>query len=125
VCLVFTILVFIDDGLDINIESFLVASLCALLFNYVLIRSFKITITDENMRSYDFWGKSHSIEWDSIVDVKPIQIAWLKYVRVIKTSTSRPLWEPIFFNDMYKFKRETTKAGGRKPFKRLPGAPHQ
>ena len=106
VYLIFLIIVFVGDGFDINIEAFFVGSAFVLIFTFVLIRYFKITITNTGIKGYGFWGKYHSIEWEDIVDVKPLRIIGLKYIRVFNTRTKRPLWLPLFLSDMNRFKEE-------------------
>ena len=107
--LVFIALLIIDKGLDIDIEAFIFVSVLALPINYAFVHHFKIIITDDNLRGYDFWGKYHSVEWNSILNVKPIQVAWLKYVRIENSISKRPLWIPLFLNDMSSFNKEAIK----------------
>ena len=100
--LVFVILILIDDGLEINWEAFIFATALMLLINLFLILYYKITINSNSLKGYDVWGIYHTIEWNTIVEVKPIRIAWLKFVKVVNT-TNRPLWLPLFLNDMNLF----------------------
>ena len=108
VFLLYAVIVFIDDGLDVNKIAFLIGSIIALFFNYLMIRFFKITINSEGIKGYDCWGIIHFIEWERIVDVKPIRIFGLKYIRALNKET-RPLWLPLFLSDMNKFKEEIQK----------------
>ena len=104
--ILFSTLVIIDDGLDIDYEAFLFATVCILLLTVAVVRYFKITITDGNLRAYDFWGMYHTLEWNSVTSVKAIRILGLKYVRVYGTTCKRPLWIPLFLNDMSGFEKE-------------------
>ena len=106
---IFSLFIFIDDGLDVNVVAFLISSMFAALMTYMAVRYFKVIITDDYLRGYDFWGKYHSAEWNSIININPIQIAGLKYVRVESTKIKRPLWIPLFLNDMSGFKSEANK----------------
>jgi hypothetical protein len=108
VFLLYALIVFIDDGLDFNRIFFLVGSIIALFFTYLMIRIYKITIRSEGIRGYDCWGIFHFIEWEMITDVKPIRILGLKYIRALNKET-RPLWLPLFLSDMNKFKEEIQK----------------
>lgn len=107
--LIFAILVFIDDGFDVNVEAFIFATGVAVILTYVAIRYFKITITDKSLKGYDCWGKYHTIDWNSITGVKPIRIAGLKYLRIENTDSKRPLWIPHFLDNFSKFKIEVLK----------------
>jgi len=109
VFLIFSLSVFISDGLNVDIEAFIFAFIYITIATYICIRYFKITITDEYLRGYDFWGKYHSVEWNNIISIKPIRIAGLKYVRVESKTLRRPLWVPLFLNDMCSFKAEVNK----------------
>jgi hypothetical protein len=95
-----------DDGLDVNKIDFLIGSIIALFFNYLMIRFFKITINSEGIRGYNFWGKYYFIEWESITETKHIRVVGLKYLRVFSKSIKRPLWVPLFLNNMEKFKKD-------------------
>ena len=107
--LIFCVLLFIDDGLDINFEAFFFGSGLLIILTYRAIRYFKITITDKYLKGYDCWGKYHSVDWASITGVKPIRIAGLKYFRVESTAFKRPLWIPHFLDNISGFKSEAIK----------------
>jgi|SRR5690554_1832861 len=102
----YTLLVVIDDGFDINYEAFLVGLIFVMLFSVVATYYFKITTFENHIRAYDFWGKYHSLEWRNITKVKSIQIVGLKYLRVYGDGQARPLWIPCFLRNMDEFVKD-------------------
>jgi hypothetical protein len=107
--ILFVLLIFIDNGVDINYEAFLVGSSVVAILTYAATRYFKIVVTDNYLRGYDFWGKYHTIDWGSVIGVKPIRIVGLKYLRVDNTESRRPLWIPLFLDDISGFRLEVIK----------------
>lgn len=71
-----------------------------------MVRFYKITITNEGLRGYDFWGVYHTINWKGIIKVTPVKILGLKYIKINNEDSSRPLWIPLFLNDMDGFIKE-------------------
>ena len=117
--LVFFILILVDDGLGIDYEALLFASVIVTILTFVVIRYFKITITDKYLNGYDFWGIYHSVDWGSIMDVKPIRIAGLRYFRIESTMSKRSLWIPFFLDNISGFKKESIKRlGENNPLKK-------
>jgi len=101
--IVFCILVIIDDGLDINWEAFIFASVLIIPTAWLFNNYYKITLKDTSIKGYDFFGIYHTVELNEITEIKPIRVAWLKFVRVFSPKLKRPLWIPLFLKDMNLF----------------------
>ena len=108
VFLLYVIIMVIDDGFAFNTMDVLAGAAISLLCTYVMIRFYKITIQRDGIRGYDCWGIFHFIEWEMIVDVKPIRILGLKYIRAYNRER-RPLWLPLFLSNFGEFKEEIQK----------------
>lgn len=106
---IFLVIVLINHGFDLNYKAFVVAAIVISIFILIGIRYYKTSISDTKLESYDAWGRRHSIELNRITKIKPIQIALLRYVRVMDELGKRPVWIPLFLNDLNGFKIELEK----------------
>ncbi|WP_286262008.1 hypothetical protein [Thalassotalea atypica] len=109
VFVLFFILVILDNGIDISISAFIFASLLILIFTLIVIRFYKVTITDKYLTGYDYYGKYHSISWASIVSVKATRFGFLKYIKIESNDTKSVLWVPLFLDGFASFKVEALK----------------
>jgi len=98
-----SILIIIDDGLDIDWEASIFATIFMIPITWLVIIYYKITLKDTSIKGYDVFGLYHTIELNEITKIKPTRIAWLKYVRVLSPKLKRPLWIPLFLKDMNSF----------------------
>jgi len=107
--ILFFIIVVIDEGLDITWKPFVFGIIVMMPAAWIFTIYYDITLQDNSIKGYDVYGFYHIVEIDKITDIKPIQIAWLKYVRVLSPELKRPLWIPLFLNDMNLFIDEIEK----------------
>ncbi len=102
----YCLFVLIEDGFDINPDAFVFGTIITIILTFAITRYYKIIVSDEYLRGYTFWGKYYSIPWETITNVKPIRIIGMKYIKVFNTLSKRPLWVPVFLNNMLSFKHE-------------------
>src|SRR5262245_36534973 len=73
------------------------------LVGTVLVILFRVFVSPEGIRCYDFWGRYHTVTWPDVVDVRPINMLGLKYLRVYAEDVSTPVWVPTFLTDQRGF----------------------
>jgi len=68
----------------------------AALAAFVMGRVFKYSVTADGVHGQDLMGRSTFMAWTDVVEMKPIRIANLDFVRLISAGDERPLWLPMF-----------------------------
>ena len=100
---VFALVLVLTRGSDINIKPFLAATITLMVVVLIANEYYKTSISDTQIKSYDAWGRRHSIEFNEIVKIKPIQFVFMKYIRVMGKDERRPVWIPLFLRDLKGF----------------------
>jgi len=77
----------------------LVAPLCAGICGLITSRYFKYVISDEGIHAGNLAGASRFVHWDSIAELRPIQIGNLAFVRLVTEDGASPMWLPFFISD--------------------------
>ena len=99
-------------GISVHLPQVLITAASAILTGLVLaavIAYFRVYVTREGIKCYDFFGIYHLARWDSIEEARPINLLGLRYLRVFCTDTSRPLWVPLFLSDMSGFSETVSR----------------
>jgi hypothetical protein len=96
-------------GIPVHVPQILVTAVCAIVTGGLLaapIAYYRVYVTSEGIKGFDFFCFYHLARWESIQEARPFNLLGLRYLRVFSTDASRPLWVPLFLSDMSGF-RET------------------
>lgn len=68
----------------------------AALFALVMAHYFKYTVTAEGVLGQSLLGKPGFVAWTDIVEMQPVHVGNLDFVRLISARGDRPVWLPLF-----------------------------
>jgi len=68
----------------------------AALFALVMAHYFKYTVTAEGVRGQSLLGTPGFVPWTEIVEMKPVRVGNLDFVRLINADGTLPVWLPLF-----------------------------
>lgn len=68
------------------------AALAALVMGHF----FKYTVTADGVCGHDLMGRPTLVAWTEIVEMRPLRVGNLEFVRLISDGGARPVWLPIF-----------------------------
>jgi len=99
---------FVTEGINIDWKSCVIALsgmlLFVLLYILTIIIYYKVTLTEDGIKGFNFWGKYRFVQWNEINNVKFINFCGLKFLRVFSKNERLSLWIPLFLKDMNDFK---------------------
>jgi hypothetical protein len=81
------------------------AALCALFMS----RYFTYFVTSEGIGGRSGSGKLRFVPWSQIDEVKPVALGNLRYVRVVTSDDSLPVWLPLFLRNAVDFDSRLTE----------------
>jgi len=64
---------------------------------------FRVYVSEECLRCFDFWGKYHDVPWSAIRRVRPCSVVWLRYLKVYSSNSTVPVWLPLFMHGQNRF----------------------
>jgi hypothetical protein len=73
-----------------------------LLASVLVVALFKVHVAEWGLRSFDFWGQYHEIEWAEMEDARPTNLLGLRYLRVLSPGRGT-LWVPLFLAEQERF----------------------
>lgn len=68
----------------------------AALFALVMAHYFKYTVTADGVRGQSLMGTPGFVPWTEIIEMKPVRVGNLDFVRLISADGVRPVWLPLF-----------------------------
>jgi hypothetical protein len=78
---------------------------CTLALTPVVVWFFPVSISQDGIRSFNFWGLYHTVAWPEVTAVKPVNLLGLRYLFIYSPKLRWPLWVPRFLADPARFKR--------------------
>ena len=86
----------------------LVVSMSQLTFVIIVLSlaaviAFPLYVSQNGIRSYNAWGRYHTIEWSEMLAVKPMNLLGLRYLRVKAADSSQVIWIPLYLANQDKF----------------------
>ncbi len=110
--LLLTIVIVYEDGLDINLIAYGMAVGFVIVFciisSFIMSAYYKVTLNDNGLEGFNFWGISLFIEWGNITNVKPINFFGLPFLRVLPNNSRLALWVPLFMKDVNGFHEQSS-----------------
>jgi hypothetical protein len=110
--IVFAILLHAIINLDWIIFIGIVSIIWCLPWSLFLYFLFKITINENGIRCYNFWGVFRTCDWNDIVLCKYINFSGFKYIRIYSKDKYFQLWLPLFLHDFSIFINEVENLAG-------------
>jgi len=105
-------LVFIDVESSPELSSFVLLYLLgclAVAYAVSALLSFcKVQVSQDGISGFNFWGgitRRAFVRWDEIEEVRPIRFFGLRYLRLFCKSIKKPLWIPLFLNNVNEFQK--------------------
>lgn len=80
---------------------------------------FRVHVSEDVLRGFDFWGKYHNVPWSAIRKVRPCSVGWLKYLKLYSDSSTVPIWLPLFLHDGERFWRHVRRWAPQTPLSRF------
>jgi hypothetical protein len=77
--------------------------LYALAFVAALSAYFKVYVSPDGLRAFNFWGLYREVAWAELRSAGPVNFLGLKYLRAYPTGGRAPLWLPLFLRDQGRF----------------------
>jgi hypothetical protein len=81
------------------------------LVTALMVLFFKVNVGTWGLRSYDFWGSYHEIEWHEMKEARPLNMLGARYLRVVSPGQAT-LWVPLFLANQGEFARLVQQHAG-------------
>ncbi len=106
-----------EDGLNVDIRAMAVTVLIypplalplAPILTAILVAYFRVYIYADGIRSYDFWGRYHYLQWSDIEMIRPINLLGFSYVRLYSNGKSPTISIPLFLVGIDRVKELVTQ----------------
>jgi len=88
--------------------SILLLVVLSLVFSFIMVTYFKVTLNNEGIKGFNVFGGSLFIEWVTISNVKPFNFFGLKFLRVFPNDSFLALWLPLFIKNSEGFAKQSS-----------------
>ena len=75
----------------------------AFMLQAIIIRWQSVIVSPDLIRCADFWGRHYTIGIDSIQSVEPIGLPPFRFLKLMHSEESPPLWLPLFIQRPQEF----------------------
>ena len=105
--LLLSCVIFTAEEASINWHAYLwslaAAAFVSAVWSLSMVAYYKVILTGEDIKGFNFWGMSRTLRWNDITAVKSVNFIGLRYLKVFSNRTSLPLWIPLFLKNMREF----------------------
>jgi hypothetical protein len=112
-----TAMIALREGFSLDWRALRIAwalgTVAAFVLSWAIALWFRIRVTPEGLRAYDFWSLPHFVPWRAISHVRRTNILGLVFLRVYAEKPRRPLWLPLFLTHPNRFWRVVEQHAGR------------
>jgi hypothetical protein len=77
-----------------------------------LLSLFRVRVHELGVRGHDAYGRRAEAAWPLVQRVEPVDVAGLRYLRVVATGSARVLWLPLFVSERDAFDRLVAERAG-------------